>query len=46
MCSSDQIDMRVNIYRYKVDKVLSIGDLEDEDIGSNNNKGGRGGVIQ
>ena len=31
MCSSDQIKRRMNTYRYKVGRVLRLGDPEDED---------------
>ena len=37
MCSSDQIDRRMNKYRDDVGRVLRLGDLEDEDRYSNNN---------
>ena len=40
MCSSDQIDMRMNTYRDKLGRVLSLVDLEDEDSYSYNNEGG------
>ena len=37
MCSSDQIDSRINMYRDKVGRVLRLGDLEDEGDNSDNN---------
>ena len=40
MCSSDNIDRRMNTYRDKVGKVLSMVDLEDEDDNSNINEWG------
>ena len=43
MCSSDQIERRMNVYRDEVGRVLKIGDLEDEDGNSDNNKEGGGG---
>ena len=39
MCSSDKIDRRMNMYREDVGRFLRLGDLEYEDINSNNNKG-------
>ena len=42
MCSSDQIKRRVNMYRDNVERVLRMGDLEDEDSDNNNNKVGGG----
>ena len=40
MCSSDQIKRRMNMYRDEVKIVLRMGDLEYEDVDSDNNKGG------
>ena len=37
MCSSDHIERRMNMYRDEVGRVLSMGDLEDEDRNSDNN---------
>ena len=37
MCSLDQIKMRMNMYRDDVWRVLRIGDLDDEDVDSDNN---------
>ena len=37
MCSSDQIESRMNIYRDKVESFLRLCDLEDEDSNSNIN---------
>ena len=37
MCSSDQIEMRMNTYRDEVGRVLGLVDLEDEDGDSDNN---------
>ena len=47
MCSSDNIDRRMNTYRDKVGKVLSMVDLEDEDDNSNINEWGedKGGAM-
>ena len=42
MCSSYQIKRRMNIYRDKVGRVLRLGDPEDYDGKSYNNKGGEG----
>ena len=36
MCYSDQIEMRMNMYRDEVDRVLRIVDLKDEDCDSDN----------
>ena len=40
MCSSDQIEMRMNMYMDKVGRFLRMGDLEYENVGSDNNEGG------
>ena len=40
MCSSDQIKRRMNMYRDEVKIVLRMGDLEYEDVDSDNTKGG------
>ena len=37
MCSSDQIERRMNMYRDEVGRLLRLGDLDYEDINSNNN---------
>ena len=42
MCSSDQIERRMNMYRDEVGRVLRLGDLEDEHDNINNNEGGEG----
>ena len=39
MCSSDQIERRMNTYRDEVGRVPRLGDLEDEDGYRNNNEG-------
>ena len=46
MCSSDQIEMRMNMYRNEVERVLRLGYLEDEDSDSDNNKGWRRRVVE
>ena len=46
MFSSDQIERRMNTYRDKIGRVLSLGNLEDEDGDSYNNKGGGRRVVQ
>ena len=38
MCSSNETERRMNVYRDEVGRILSLGDLEDEDSSSNNNK--------
>ena len=40
MCSSDQIKRMMNMYRDEVGRFLRMGDPEDEDDNSENNKGG------
>ena len=40
MCSLDHIKRKMNMYREEVERVLRLGDLEDEDCDSNNNEGG------
>ena len=42
MCSSDLIKRRMNMYRDEVERVLGLGDLEDEDGDRNNNEVGQG----
>ena len=43
MCSSDQIERRMTMYKDEVGGVLSLGDLEDEDgNGDKNEQGGEG----
>ena len=37
MCSSYQIETKMNMYRDEVERVLSLRDLEDEYANSNNN---------
>ena len=41
MCSSDQIERRVNRSRDEVGRVLRLGYLKDEDGDSDYNKGGK-----
>ena len=46
MCYSYQTNRKINIYRYEVDRVLRLGDLEDESGDSDNKEGveGKGGT--
>ena len=46
MCSLDQIERRMNMYRDEVDRFLRLVDLEDEDGNSKNNEGGVVRVVQ
>ena len=46
MRSSYQIKRRMNTYRDKIGRVLSLGNLKDEDGDSYNNKGGGRRVVQ
>ena len=41
MCSSDQIERRVNMYRDEVGRVPRLGYLKDEDGDSDYNEGGK-----
>ena len=43
MCSSDHIERKIIMYRDEVRRVLSMGDLEDWDVNSDNNEEGGGG---
>ena len=43
MCSSDQIERRMNTYRDEMGRVLRLGDLKYEEGDIDNNKGGDGG---
>ena len=40
MCSLDQTDRRTNMYMDEVERVIRMGELEDEDAEIDNNKGG------
>ena len=46
MCYSDQTERRMNMYSNEVERVLMLVGLEDEDGDSDNNKGGKGRVVQ
>ena len=46
MCSLDQIDRRMNMYKDKAGRVLRLVDLADEEATVTTTKGGKGRVVQ